>query len=900
MTKNGVLADSISTAAWHEMPAPEVISKVEMREGGLSREEVSARRERFGLNQLPRHGGPAVWQIVLRQFQNPLIYILGIAAVLCVLIGDLTDAGFIAAVLALNAVIGGYQEWRAEQSSRALQKLLRIRATVLRDGKTLEIDAEELVPGDVVLMESGNRVPSDLRLLASQGLEIDESLLTGESLPVEKDAGWLGEAKTPMGDRLNMAFAGSTVIRGRGRGVVVETGARTAVGQLARDVMETVGGKPPLIVRMEAFTHAITIAILAAVVFIGIVGYFLGGYGLIEMFMFCVALAVSAIPEGLPVALTVALAVATTRMARRGVVVRRLAAVEGLGSCTMIASDKTGTLTCNEITVREAILADGRTFEVGGEGFIPQGEVRSNGETVDVAEDDPLYELALAGALCNEADLHEQNGEWNWRGDPTDLALLAFAYKSGLNPGESLREFPKAAEIPFESERQFAASFNRDGEGIRVFAKGAPERVMDMCDWDGDAQRREVLSKTAETMAAGGCRVLALAAGDAGDSFDPAHPPRQPQGLRCLGLMGMIDPLRPGVRGAVASCQTAGIEVRMITGDHPVTALAIARDLGMADDPSQVVSGADMIDKSPLELAELVKRTRVFARVAPRQKLELVEAAQEAGNYVAVTGDGVNDAPALRKANIGVAMGKAGTDVAREAAELVITDDNFATIVAGVEEGRIAYDNVRKVIYLLISTGAAEVLILGTALLTGMVLPLLPAQILWLNLVTNGIQHIGLAFEPGEKDVLRRKPRSPREPIFNRIMIERTVIGALAMTIPAFGMFYYLVEVAGMDEYSARNLLLMLMVLLENVHVFNCRSETKSAFRMALFSNLLLLGGVIFAQLLHISMLYLPFGHTLLHTEPISLQDWFILLGLSMLLLAAMEFHKLIRARMGI
>jgi len=448
------------------------------------------------------------------------------------------------------------------------------------------------------------------------------------------------------------------------------------------------------------------------------------------------------------------------------------------------------------------------------------------------------------------------------------------------------------AEIPFESERQFAGSFHRDDQRIRVFVKGAPERIFGMCDWNDKSQARAALTAAAEDMAARGYRVLALAEGTMDAAFDPQRPPHELHRLRCLGLVGMIDPLRPGVREAVAACRDAGIEVRMITGDHPVTALAIARDLGMATSPEQVMSGAELADRPRQELVQLVQTVRIFARVAPRQKLELVEAAQAAGHYVAVTGDGVNDAPALRKANIGVAMGKAGTDVAREAAELVITDDNFATIVAGVEEGRIAYDNVRKVIYLLISTGVATVLTLGTAVLLDLPLPLLPVQIIWLNLVTNGIQDVALAFEPGEGDALRRRPRPPRERIFNRLMIERTVVGALVMAVLSFGLFYYLVRVAQMNEYSARNLLFMLMVLLQNVHVANSRSETKSAFRISPFSNPLLLAGVVGAQLLHISMLYLPVGQKLLSTEPITLPAWLILLGLAVTLLVAMELHK--------
>jgi len=878
---------------WHALPLADVLAHLQATEAGLTQAEARVRLERFGRNELPHEPPPTSWTIALRQFKSPLIYILGVAAIVCLFAGEFTDAGFIAAVLVLNAAIGGYQEWRAEQSSRALQKLLRIRTAVLRDGQTVEVDAEELVPGDIVYLESGNRVPADVRLIASQGLEIDESLLTGESVPVDKDAHWQGDPKTPMGDRANMAYAGATVIRGRGRGIVLATGSETAVGQLALDVIHAAGGKAPLLERMESFTRVIAVGILAAVAVVGALGVGVRGYGLVDMFRFSVALAVAAIPEGLPVALTVALAVATSRMAHRGVVVRRLAAVEGLGSCTMIASDKTGTLTCNELTVREVRLPDGQVFHVTGEGFTPTGEVLHDGQPVAVGADHPLRHLALAAALCNEADLNRRDGAWVWRGDPTDIALLSLAHKLGRDRTADSQALPRIAEIPFESERQFAGSFHRDDNGIRAFVKGAPERIFGMCDWNEESHGHAALSAAAEDMAARGYRVLALAEGTVDASFDPQRPPTELRGLRCLGLVGMIDPLRPGVREAVAACRDAGIEVRMITGDHPVTALAIARDLGMATGPEHVTSGAQLLDKPRHELVQLVQKVRVFARVAPRQKLELVDAAQAAGHYVAVTGDGVNDAPALRKANIGVAMGKAGTDVAREAAELVITDDNFATIVAGVEEGRIAYDNVRKVIYLLISTGVATVLTLGTAVLLDLPLPLLPVQIIWLNLVTNGIQDVALAFEPGEGDALRRKPRPPRERIFNRLMIERTVVGALVMAVLSFGLFYYLVRVAQMNEYSARNLLFMLMVLLQNVHVANSRSETKSAFRISPFSNPLLLAGVVGAQLLHISMLYLPLGQKLLSTEPITLPAWLILLGMALALLVAMELHKI-------
>ena len=885
---------------WHTLALPVLLQRVGGVEAGLSGSEARARLERFGPNRMPHEPPPAWWQIALRQFKSPLIYILAIAAVVSLIAhpDDPVDAIFIGAVLLINAVIGGYQEWKAERSTQSLQSLLHIRASVRRDGEIIELDAEDVVPGDIVYLESGNRVPADLRLLTAQGLEIDESFLTGESLAVTKDPAWTGDASASLGDRLNMAFAGAIVVRGRGKGVVVATGSATVVGQLAIDVMSSVGGRPPLLERMEKFTHAVAYAVLAAAALVIIVGVAFRGFSLGEMFMFGVALAVSAIPEGLPVALTVALAIATTRMARRGVIVRRLAAVEGLGSCTLIASDKTGTLTCNELTVREIVLPDGAVLHVTGEGFAPVGEVQDRGRAVRGGEQQALTALVTAGVLCNEADLHERDGAWIWRGDPTDIALLALGIKAGRARPDALANHEWIGAIPFEPERQFAATFHADQHGPRAFVKGAPERVLAMCSLGSDVARK--LHQQAEAMAQRGYRVLALASGPAPTDLDPAAPPETLSDLSFLGFVGMIDPLRPGARDAVAACHDAGITVCMITGDHPVTALAIARDLGFAERPDQVVSGRELEGRSPEQLTELMSRVRVFARTTPRQKLELVEAAQRAGHYVAVTGDGVNDAPALRQANIGVAMGKSGTDVAREAAELVITDDNFATIVAGVEEGRVAYDNVRKVIYLLISTGAAEVILLTLSVLTGLpdtdegwaVLPLLPVQLLWLNLVTNGIQDVALAFEPGEGDVLRHPPRPPGEPIFNRLMIERTVVAAVVMAGVCFAAFSWMIDVADMAPDCARNVLLLLMVLFQNIHIGNCRSETKSAFALSPFRSPILLAGAATAFLVHVASMHIPFMQRLLRVEPVSAGTWVVLIALATTILWALELHK--------
>jgi magnesium-transporting ATPase (P-type) len=874
---------------WFAMDLAAVLDTLGTVTGGLGDDEAASRLEHYGPNTLPRREPPSLFEIVLRQFRSPLIYLLGIAAAVSLAIGEIKDAAFIMGVLLINAVIGTVQEARAERASQALQQLLRIRAAVRRSHRVLDVDAESLVPGDVVYLESGNRVPADIRLIAAHGLEVDESLLTGESLPVAKRADWSGSPGTPLADRLNMLHAGAMVARGRCHGAVVATGASSAIGSLALDVIRSEGGRPPLVERMERFTRRIALVVLVAAAGIAVMGVVMGRYAITEMFMFGVALAVSAIPEGLPVALTVALAIGTTRMARRGVIVRRLAAVEGLGSCTLIASDKTGTLTCNELTVQQVRSPDGSIYDVTGQGFVPEGRFLKEGLPVEPDQATALADLARSATLCNEGELLRRDGGWAWHGDPTDVALLTMAYKLGWRKEDTEELHPQINDIPFEPERQFAATFNRHGDKLRVHVKGAPERVLEML---ADGQDKERLLVMAREMAQNGYRVLAVADGPAPADLGATDAPPTPAELTCTGLVGMIDPLRPEVREAVAEAREAGVATVMVTGDHPLTALAISRDLGLASSADEVITGADLIAATPESLPDLIARTKVFARVAPHQKLEIVNAAREAGHFVAVTGDGINDAPALRAANIGVAMGKSGTDVAREAAELVISDDHFGTITAGIEEGRIAYNNIRNVIYLLVSTGAAEVILVALALLFGSPIPLLPVQLLWLNLVTNGIQDVALAFEPGVGDERRSPPRPPRESIFNRLMIERTLAAALFMGVVGFGLFQWCLA-AGWSEDASRNALLMLMVLFENVHLFNCRSETRSAFTMSPLRSPVLMIGMIVAFSIHVAMTYLPVGNVLLSTQPVDAALWLQLLMLTLPILIVMELHKL-------
>ena len=877
---------------WHAERGDEVLQHLQCQASGLTSVEATQRLERYGPNQLPEKGPRPLWWIFLRQFISPLIYILLAAAVVSMIIGDFKDAIFIALVLLINAGIGTYQEGQAEKSSHALRKLLRTHAQVQRDGEVREIIANEIVPGDIIWLESGNRVAADIRLLSSQGLEIDESLLTGESIAVTKNAESLLTTQIPLAEQVNMGFAGSMITRGRAKGVVVATGLNTQVGQLAVDVMAASGGAPPLLTRMERFTNQVAIGTLLASIAIGALGMFLWKHTLLDTFFLVIALSVSAIPEGLPVAMTVALAVATNRMAKRNVIVRRLTAVEGLGSCTLVATDKTGTLTCNELTVREARLFDGKHYTVTGEGFAPSGNILFDGQALETELSHPgLQDMIRAALLCNESELHQRDGRWIWRGDAVDIALLALGYKVGRQRESFSDSLKQINQIPFESEHQFAASYHRDGSKTLVVVKGAPERILSMCYGAELSQERQRCEQTAVSMAERGLRVIAVAQTHLPDWVSEEDIPPRPENLQLIGFIGMIDPLRSDSKMAVQSCQDAGVKVIMITGDHRVTALAIARDLGLAITEQQVATADDIQGKNAQQLTELVDKTRVFARVTPRQKLDIVNAARSLGHFVAVTGDGVNDAPALRAANIGVAMGKSGTDVAREAAELVISDDNFGSIVAGIEEGRVAYDNIRKVTYLLVSMGAAELLMVLLSVIVGLPIPLLPVQLLWLNLVTNGIQGVALAFEPGEGDSLKRKPRDPAEPLFNRLMLQRILIATLVVGVGGFAVFATAVH-NGWTTESARNLLLLTMVLCENFHIGNCRSETKSAFALSPLRSPVLFFGTMGALLLHIVAMHVSFLQNVLATEPVTLGMWGMVVVVALLVVPAVEWHK--------
>lgn len=878
-------ADGAPPAGWHALGLAAACRRLACGADGLTGAEAARRLARHGPNRLPEPPRRGLGRIVLAQIASPLILLLLAAAAVATALGDVKDAAFIALVLVINTAIGTAQEARAEASAAALRHAIPASVRTRRDGAVRRIDSAELVPGDRVLVEAGDRVPADLLLVSAAELQADEASLTGESLPVDKRAGAVTPEGTALGDRLGMLHAGTTLRRGHGEGLVVATGRDTEIGRIAGALAEP-APPPPLMRRLDRFSRVlglITLALVGLMMAIQVAA----GTPLRETFFVAVALAVSVIPEGLPVAVTVALSIASRRMARRHVIVRRLPAVEGLGACTVVATDKTGTLTLNRLTARRVWLP--------GEGDVARNAAAPPGEG--------LAALERSAVLCNDATVDPALGAAGMSGDSVDIALLERARADGLDPAALRADCPRLAEIPFAAERRYAASLNRDGDGLRLHVKGAAEALVPLCrGLDGPA-----ILAAAERMAAEGYKVLAIASRPVSGRVPAQAAEREAglqsgleaelTGLTLLGLVGFIDPLRPEAKEAVAACRRAGVAVTMVTGDHAATALAIARDLGIAGADGRAVTGRDLRAAAgdPAARARLAGAA-VFARVEPAQKVEIVELLQAAGHVVAMTGDGVNDAPALKRADLGVAMGRGGTDVARDAADLVLTDDNFASVVAGIEEGRAAYANIRKVISLLISTGAAEVMLFLLAVATGLPVPLTAVQLLWLNLVTNGGQDVALAFERREAGVLNRPPRRPDAPIFDRLMLRETAVAGFYTGTVAYAVFA-LALAQGWSEEAARTGLLFLMVLFENVHVFNCRSETRSAFRVPLRDNRWLVVAVAAAQSLHIAAAYIPGLREVLQIEPISPGLWLGLAAIALTILPVVELDKALRAR---
>lgn len=858
---------------------------------GLSSEEAAARLERFGRNRLPepKLPGPAI--VFLRQFLSPFIYILMIAAVVSLAVNQLPSAVFIVVVLLLNAAIGAVQEVSAQRSAAALRGMVRGHAHVVRDGEAKSIDIEEIVPGDLALLASGDRVPADLELLETDGLSVDESMLTGESLAVAKDAARRSAANAPLAERYDSCFAGTIVTRGRGRGVVKATALQTEIGGIASRISERRVSEPPLMIRIRRFTYQMAAAIGGAIIALVALMLWRGGYEPTAMVMMAIGLAVSTIPEGLPAALTVALAIGMRRMASENVIIRKLVAVEALGSCTFICSDKTGTLTVNELTIHSAVLPTGRVVTATGAGVAP-GALKG---TLEGPDRDRVRELCVTGVLANESHLYYAGGDWTADGDIVDVAFLVFAKKFGLSLGKIRAERQRRKLFPYESERAFSGSVNSsEGQDI-LYVKGSPEKIVDasvLMEMEGGPVPldRSLIEEQFEKLAEEGFRVIALAKRVGPDALegDPL------EGLTFLGMVAMIDPVRPEARDAIARCREGGVGVAMVTGDHPATARAIGADLGLCAPDAEVVTGLHIrsaAEAGPEAIRRLILPARVFARIEPVQKELIVQTFMEDGHFVAVTGDGVNDAPAMRRANAGVAMGKSGTDVAKEAADLIITDDNFASIVAGIEQGRIVYNNIRKVIALLTATGFSAILLFFLSVLAGLPMPLTAVQLLWLNLVANGVQDVALAFEPKEGGELQEPPRKPSEPIFESHILEHIFVAGSAMGVLAF-LFFRQVSGGGASAEEARNLTLLLMVLFGNVHALSSRSEMRSAFAMSPMANPFLMIAAPAALSVHLLSMYVPGLRGVLQIGPPTLPQLGLAVATALVFLAIEEAHK--------
>lgn len=886
---------------WHAMEVQQACRELASDpEWGLTPEEATRRLKEYGPNLLKEPPPRSLFSLFVAQMKEILVLILIGAAIVSGILGEWEDSVVILAIVVLNAVLGMYQEHKAEQALKALKEMTKPSAKVVRGGTVTQVDAGALVPGDVVLLDAGDSVPADARLIEAVSLRVVEAALTGESVPVEKDPAKIDAAEVPVADQKNMVFMGTTVTGGRGKALVVETGMNTQLGRVAQLLQETAPEPTPLQRRLEELGKLLGLAAGVIVALVFVTGLLRGG-DVLEMFMTAISLAVAAVPEGLPAVVTIVLALGVTRMSRRRAVIRKLPAVETLGTATVICSDKTGTLTKNEMTVTQIYTA-GNFFRVTGTGYRPDGRfLDENGNEVAPSSVKNLELMLLGGVLSSDARVEETEKGHRVIGDPTEGALVVAAAKAGLLREEVEKAFPRLAEIPFDSARKMMTTFHYMDGAIRSFTKGAPDVLLARCTGIITSQGIVPLTEEMQArilainsqLASQGQRVLALATRQWPEIPTDPSPETAEQDLIFVGFFAMQDPPRPEAREAVAVSRRAGIRTVMITGDHPETAVAVARELDIFRQGDEILTGAQLKEMSDQQLKEIVNRTTVFARVSPEDKLRIVAALKEHDHVVAMTGDGVNDAPALKRADIGAAMGITGTEVAKEASDMVLLDDNFATIVSAVEEGRTIYANIRKTIQYLLSCNTGEIVAIFSAILLGLGSPLTPIQILWLNLVTDGPPALALGLEPPEKGVMDRPPRKPNEGVFaggmgGKILWQGALIGLLSLAS------YWLALSWGRTLEEAHTMAFVTMALSQLVHSFNVRSLDQSLFALGLGTNRSLVWAFLASASLQVATVLVPFLRGIFETAMLRSGDWAVVLGLSLVPLAAVEIGKLV------
>ena len=887
---------------WHAHPTHEVIRRLETASQGLSPQEAQERLGRYGLNVIDVEEGEwALWRF-LRQFHDVLIYVLIVAAMVTAGLGEWIDTAVIVSVVLINAIIGFVQEGKAEEALESLRNMLAPSAVVQRGGERMRIEAKHVVPGDIVLVESGDQIPADVRWMRTNNLSVEEAVLTGESVPVDKHEEAVAE-EVALGDRASMGFAGTVVRRGRGCGVVVATGPATEVGRIGAMIAQVDELTTPLIQQINRFGTVLSAGILLLCVATFAFGYAFRPYTVEELFMLVVGIAVSAIPEGLPAILTITLALGVQRMARRNAILRKLPAVETLGSVSVICSDKTGTLTRNEMTVRQIATAQVQ-YDVTGEGYVPEGALQHNGEAVDSCRHPDVEMLVRAAALCCEATLKQDNGQWTVEGDPTEGGLVVLAAKLGWKQEALLSEEPRCDEVPFESDRQWMATLHDTNKGRRAYLKGAPERVLALCTHQGtpdgttDALDPAYWQQVMQAFAGTGHRLLAIAERSVSSSTLSEDDVTE-GGFTLLGMVGIMDPPRQEAIEAVRECQQAGIQVKMITGDHAKTAQSIGIQLGIADANTDPVTGADLDTLSDEQLSDLVAERSVFARTSPEHKLCIMEALQSRGRIVAMTGDGVNDAPALKRADVGIAMGGKGAEATKQAADMVLADDNFATIAAAVQEGRTIYDNLKKaILFILPTNGAESLMLIATVVFAFEHMPITPLQVLWVNMVTAVTLALALAFEPGEPGIMKRAPRNPNAPILSGYLLWRIGYVSGLIAVAALVLFFY--EMGhGMSLNRAQTVAVNTLVIGQVAYLFNTRFIWQSSLSVRrLLSNPVAWSVVGVLVVFQLGFTYLPVMQTAFNTGAMTLADWGAVGGVGLGVFLAVEVEKAVVRRM--